>query len=142
MFDIILIEDNPIDADLILRALKANQICFTYLHLRDGEEAMDYLLAHDPTLDQALSYLPKLILLDLKLPRLNGLEILKAFKSHEVMRLVPILIFTSSKEENDMIESYQYGANGFVVKPIDYKIMKTNLKEMSTFWLTINQLPQ
>jgi two-component system, response regulator len=140
MFDIILIEDNPMDADLILRALKASQISFTYLHLRDGEEAMDYLLARAPSLDQ--SYLPKLILLDLKLPKLNGLEILKAYKAHGVMKIVPILIFTSSKAESDMLESYRNGANGFVVKPIDFTRMKANLKEIGTFWLTINQLPQ
>ena len=133
--DILLIEDNPDDAGLTLRALRKNHLSNRVIHLRDGEEALDYLFS------EHFSRLPKLILLDLKMPKVDGIEVLRKLKSDERRKIIPVAVLTSSKEEADIVASYRLGVNAYIVKPVDFDKFSKAVADLGLFWLVLNQSP-
>jgi two-component system, response regulator len=139
--DILLVEDNPNDAELAMRAFRKNNLSNTVFRVCDGEEALDFIFAR-----KAYNYLnrlniPKLILLDLKLPKINGLEVLKIIKKDEVAKLIPVVVLTSSREENDMVECYKLGVNSYIVKPVDFDNFIESVRDIGLYWLFLNQQP-
>ena len=138
--DILLVEDNPNDALLAIRSLKDSKLANAIVHLKDGQEAIDYLLRQGPFSGRK-GLLPKVILLDLKLPKVNGLEVLKVLRSNKETKIVPIVILTSSQVESDLIESYQLGANSYIVKPVDFENFSKSIREVGLYWLILNKPP-
>jgi two-component system response regulator len=132
---IVLIEDNPDDEALTLRALKKNGIANEIVVLRDGVEALDFLLAPNAPS-------PQLVLLDLKLPRIDGLEVLRRLRSEPATSLLPIVILTSSNEDRDLIESYRLGANSYIRKPVDFEQFTEAVRQLGLYWLVLNQTAQ
>lgn len=134
--EILLVEDNLDDAGLTIRALKKYNLANNLLHLKNGEEALEYLYSQDT------SMYPKLILLDLKMPKVDGLEVLKKLKTDEDKKSIPIVVLTSSKEDQDIIKSYQLGVNAYIVKPVDFNSFMKAVAELGLFWLVLNQSPK
>ena len=139
--EILLIEDNPNDAELAMRALKKNNLANNVIRVCDGEEALDYIFARGPFKSDKRLNLPKLILLDLKLPKVDGLELLKIIKADPVTKLIPVVVLTSSAEESDMIESYRLGVNSYIVKPVDFDKFIESVRNIGFYWLLLNQQP-
>jgi two-component system response regulator len=139
---ILLVEDNPDDVALTLRAFKRSHLMNPIAVARDGVEALDFLFARGPHADRAAKPLPTLVILDLKLPRLDGLSVLKAIRADERTRFLPVVILTSSKEEQDLMSGYALGANSYVRKPVDFAEFIEAAKVLGIYWLMINQLPQ
>ncbi len=139
--EILLVEDNPNDAELTLRALGKQNLAGKVMLVKDGVEALDYLFATGPYFERNLSDMPKVILLDLKLPKVNGFEVLQAIRADERTRLIPVVMLTSSAEEQDINECYRLGVNSYIVKPLDYSKFVEALTELSNYWLTINIPP-
>jgi two-component system response regulator len=133
--DIILVEDNPDDARLTIRALKKRNLANNLLHLWDGEEAIQYLTQNQH------NNLPKLILLDLKMPKIDGIEVIQYLKKDTLLKSIPIVVLTSSKENNDIKKSYELGANAYIVKPVDFEKFTRAVSEIGVFWLILNQPP-
>jgi two-component system response regulator len=141
--DILLVEDNPDDVKLTLRGFERNNLLNPIAVVQDGIEALDFLFARGSFSDRAGKPPPTLVILDLKLPRLDGLEVLKAMRAEKRTRLVPVVILTSSKEEQDVIASYSLGANSYVRKPVDFAEFMEAVKVLGIYWLAINQpLPE
>jgi two-component system response regulator len=138
---VLLVEDNPDDVKLTLRAFKRNNMLNPIVVVRDGVEALDFLFARGAQAERAGKPLPTLIILDLKLPKLDGLGVLKAIRGDERTRLIPVVILTSSKEEQDMINGYSLGANSYVRKPVDFAEFMEAAKVLSIYWLMMNQPP-
>ncbi len=138
---ILLVEDNPDDVELTLRALKKHNITNEVVVVRDGQEALDYLLGRGEHEGCAPKELPAVILLDLKLPRVDGLEGLQQLRADQRTKLVPVVVLTSSKEEQDMISSYQLGANSFVRKPVEFGEFAEAVRQLGLYWLLLNELP-
>ncbi len=138
---ILLVEDNPGDEELTLRALKKSNILNNIVVARDGVEALDYLFARGAYADRPESALPQIILLDLKLPRLDGLEVLQALRQDERTKLLPVVILTSSVEEQDMVRGYGLGANSYVQKPVDFVQFIEAVRQLGLYWLVLNQGP-
>ena len=138
---ILLVEDNADDVALTLRAFKRSHVMNTIAVARDGIEALDYLFGRDAHADRAGAPLPTLIILDLKLPKLDGLGVLKAIRADERTRLLPVVILTSSKEEQDLISGYSLGANSYVRKPVDFAEFVEAVKVLGIYWLMMNQSP-
>lgn len=136
---ILLVEDNPNDEELTLRALKKSQILNPVVVVRDGAEALDYLFARGSYADRAASQVPQVILLDLKLPKIDGLEVLKAIRADDRTKLLPVVVLTSSVEDKDLISSYGLGANSYVRKPVDFIQFVEAVKQLGLYWLVINQ---
>jgi CheY-like chemotaxis protein len=136
---ILLVEDNPKDEALTLRALKKSNIANTVVVARDGVEATDYLFAHGA--DGQCNALPELILLDLKLPKLDGHEVLKRIRDNERTRLLPIVILTTSVEDRDRLEGYRLGANSYVRKPVDFAEFAQAVIQLGLYWLVLNEQP-
>ena len=132
--EILLVEDNPQDAELAIRALRKNHLANHLLHLDDGQEALDYLFNES-------NEMPRLILLDLKMPRVDGLEVLRTLKKDEKRKLIPVVVLTSSKEERDIVESYKLGVNAYIVKPVDFDQFVKAVTQVGMFWLVLNQAP-
>jgi two-component system response regulator len=139
--DILLVEDNPDDVTLTLRAFKRSHVMNTITVARDGIEALDFLFARGAYEDRAGAPLPTLIILDLKLPKLDGLGVLKALRADRRTRLLPVVILTSSKEEQDLISGYSLGANSYVRKPVDFAEFVEAVKVLGIYWLMMNQSP-
>lgn len=135
---ILLVEDNPDDVKLTLRALARNRIANPVAVARDGVEALDYLFARGPHADRAGAPLPALVLLDLKLPRLDGLGVLKAVRQEPRTRLLPVVVLTTSVEEDDLVASYSLGANSFVRKPVDFGEFVAAASTIGVYWLVLN----
>lgn len=135
---ILLVEDNPMDEALTLRALKKNAITNPIAIARDGTEALDYLLARGAHIGVAA---PRLVLLDLKLPKLDGLEVLREARAHDRTRGVPIIVLTSSREETDIRRAYTYGANSYFRKPVDFAEFVTAVGHLGRYWLELNERP-
>ena len=138
---ILLVEDNPMDEELTLRALKKNNLANPVVVARDGAEALDYLFgqgahAGSPPL------VPRLILLDLKLPKIDGLDVLRAIRDDERTKLLQIVVLTSSQEEQDMVRSYSLGANSYVRKPVDFIEFVDAIRQLGLYWLVLNQAPR
>ena len=140
--EIILVEDNPSDADLIKRALNKNNVANKILHLKDGQEVIDYLFGEGQWKGRTTANTPKVILLDLKMPKVSGIEVLKKIKSNEETRSIPVVILTSSKEDPDIKECYKLGVNSYVVKPVGFEEFSTTVAQLGLYWLLINQQPK
>ena len=136
---ILLIEDNPDDELLTLMAFKDNNITNEVIVARDGEEALDYLFGTGRYQDRDMNILPQVVLLDLKLPKVDGLEVLKAIRSNPITKLLPVVILTSSKEEVDILKSYQLGANSYIRKPVDFEQFSEAIKQLGLYWLVLNE---
>jgi CheY-like chemotaxis protein len=137
--DILLVEDNPLDAELTMRGLANQKLANRITWLKDGAEALDYVFRRNAYADRADKG-PRLILLDLKMPRVNGIEVTKALKSDERTRRIPIVIMTSSKEEGDIVNSYNLGANSYIVKPLDFQSLADVARQAGYYWLAINRV--
>jgi two-component system, response regulator len=138
---ILLVEDNPDDELLTLRALKKNGVLNEVVVARDGVEALDYLFASGTHSERDTGVMPQLILLDLKLPRVDGLEVLKRLRSDERTRLLPVVILTSSKEQQDMLDGYGLGANSYVRKPVNFEQFVKAIEQLKLYWLVLNEAP-
>ncbi len=136
---ILLVEDSPDDVTLTLRAFKRSHLMNPICVVRDGIEALDFLFGREAYADRATQPLPELIILDLKLPKLDGLGVLKAIRADERTQLLPVVILTSSKEEQDLISGYALGANSYVRKPVDFAEFLEAVKVLGLYWLMINQ---
>lgn len=137
--ELLLVEDSPNDAELIIRALKRSNICNSIAHLKDGEEAIDYVFARGKYSSRKIEDTPRVILLDLKMPKVNGLEVLKAIKSDDRTKRIPVIVMTSSKEDSDIAASYRLGVNSYVVKPVNFENFSKAAAEVGFYWLLINQ---
>ncbi len=137
--DILLVEDNPCDAELTLRALRKNIPANKVYIVEDGQEAVDFLLCKGLFDSRNIEFPPKVVFLDLKLPKLNGFDVLKIVKSNERLSQVPVVIVTSSPEVRDIKEAYRFGANGYVVKPVDYNQFVEAMNIVGLYWVLINQ---
>jgi len=138
---ILLVEDNPDDVELTMRALKKNNIVNEVVVVHDGVEALDYLFGTGKYAGRDTSVLPELVLLDLKLPRIDGLEVLKRLREDERTKLIPVVILTSSKEESDLIAGYELGANSYIRKPIKFDEFVKVVGELGLYWLVLNEPP-
>jgi two-component system, response regulator len=139
--EILLVEDNADDVELALYALQRNNLA-NFIHIaRDGEEALDFLFCRGEFSSRTFEMPPKVVLLDLKLPKIDGLEVLRKIKSDPRTRSVPVVVMTSSKEQRDMVEGYQLGVNSYIQKPVDFDQFRTIIKELGFYWLVINQSP-
>ena len=138
---ILLVEDNPDDVELTLRALEKHNIKNKVTVARDGAEALDYLFATGAYSDRDTSVMPAVIILDLKLPKVDGLEVLERMRADERTKLVPVVILTSSKEEQDMINGYKFGANSYVRKPVDFTQFVEAARQLGLYWLVVNEPP-
>ena len=138
---ILLVEDSQDDADLTLRAIRKNNIRNEVVHVRDGAEAIDFLLCTGDYSSRSPRDLPQVVLLDLKLPKMNGLEVLRRIRSEKLLSLIPVVILTSSNEDRDIIESYRLGANSYIRKPVDFSSFLSAVKQLGLYWLLVNQGP-
>jgi CheY-like chemotaxis protein len=138
---ILLVEDNPDDVALTLRALKKNNITNEVVVARDGIEALDYLFATGAHAGRDACVFPQVILLDLKLPKLDGLEVLERLRADERTKLLPVVILTSSKEEQDLIDGYSLGANSYIRKPVDFAQFTEAVRQLGLYWLVLNEPP-
>jgi two-component system, response regulator len=139
---ILLVEDNPDDVELTIRALKKNNILNKTVVAKDGVEALDYLFGAGAYAGRNVREMPIVILLDLKLPKIDGLEVLKRIRQNELTRLVPVVILTSSAEERDRMEGYRLGANSYVQKPVDFAQFMEAMRIIGIYWLLLNAPPQ
>jgi CheY-like chemotaxis protein len=139
--EILIVEDNPNDAEMALRALKKNNLTNRVLVVGDGEEALDFVFSKGKYVNREKGARPKIILLDLKLPKIDGLEVLKEIKSNEETKVIPVIVLTSSKEESDIVESYRLGVNSYIVKPVDFEKFVDAVRELGLYWLLLNQYP-
>lgn len=139
--DILLVEDNPDDVELAMRAFRKNKIANKVVVARDGAEALDYLFCRGVFAERKSKEVPRLILLDLKLPKIDGLQVLEKIRSSDATRLTPVVILTSSKEEQDLLQSYRNGANSYVRKPIDFNAFTEAVRNIGLYWLLINEPP-
>jgi two-component system, response regulator len=139
--EILLVEDSPEDAELTIRALRRNKIAHEIQVVEDGVEALDFLFCRGSHGDRSFSHPPKLVLLDLKLPKVDGLEVLQAIRADERTRAIPVVIFTSSKQQKDVIKGYKLGVNAFVQKPVDFEQFGEAIRQIGMFWMLLNQAP-
>jgi two-component system response regulator len=138
---ILLVEDDPDDEALTLRALRKNNIANQVVVARDGAEALDYLFAAGSYAGRDTSLGPQVVLLDLKLPKVDGLEVLRRVRADERTRLIPVVILTSSKEDQDLINSYSLGANSYICKPVEFEQFREATRQLGLYWLVLNMPP-
>jgi two-component system, response regulator len=138
---ILLVEDNPDDEALTLRALKKSNILNEVVVARDGVEALDFLFATGMYGDRDANIMPQMVLLDLKLPKIDGLEVLRRLRADERTQMLPIIILTSSKEEQDLINGYKYGCNSYIRKPVDFSQFSESVRQLGLYWLVLNETP-
>lgn len=138
---ILLVEDNPDDVDLTLRAFAKSKIANEVVVVRDGEEALDYLFATRAYAARDPAMIPEVVLLDLKLPKVDGLEVLRRIRADARTRRLPVVVLTSSKEERDIVSSYDHGANSFVRKPVDFAEFLEAARQLGLYWLVVNEPP-
>ncbi len=139
--DILLVEDNQDDMDLALHALRREKLANSIFVARDGEEALDFLFCRGAFSQRSFDHPPKLVLLDLKLPKVDGMKVLKQVKSDPRTKTIPVVIMTSSKEERDLVAGYNLGANSYIQKPVDFDQFRETVKSVGLYWVVINQPP-
>ncbi len=139
--DILLVEDNMNDAELTIRALKKNNLANNLLHIKNGEEALDFVFAEGIYADRKVDDLPKVILLDLKMPKMDGIEVLRKIKADERTKRIPIVVLTSSREDPDIKACYSLGVNSYVVKPVEFEAFVKAISSMGLYWMIVNQPP-
>ena len=139
--EILLVEDNMDDAALTIRALKKVNLANKLVHLEDGQQALDFLFSKGAFENRELTRQPKVILLDIKMPKVDGIEVLRQIKTNEATRMIPVVIMTSSNEEQDMIASYNLGVNSYVVKPVHFESFAKAVSELGLYWLLTNRPP-
>ncbi len=134
VFEILLVEDSPEDAELTIRTLHKNHLANHLLHVENGQEALDFLFDEK-------NRMPKLVLLDLKMPKVDGMEVLRRIKADDIKKVIPVVVLTSSKEEIDIVESYKLGVNAYIVKLVDFDQFTKAVTQLGLFWLILNQPP-
>lgn len=139
--EILLVEDNPADVELTLHALRKEKLANKIEVVGDGEEALDFLFCRNNFSGRSFDRPPRLILLDLKLPKVDGMEVLRAIKADPRTRAIPVVILTASKEEKDLVNGYQLGVNAYIQKPVDFEKFREIVRELGLFWLVVNQPP-
>jgi two-component system, response regulator len=139
--EITLVEDDPNDAELTMRALKKNHLVNNLVWLTDGAEALDYFFARGKYSDKKLTDIPKVVLLDLKLPKISGLEVLEKIRSYNITKSIPVVVLTSSNEEKDIMQTYKLGVNSYIVKPVEFEKYEDAIAELGAYWLTLNKPP-
>ncbi len=139
--EILLIEDNMNDAELTIRALQKNKLTNNIVHLKNGADAIDFLFGRGAFQERNINNKPKLILLDLKMPKVDGFEVLKQVKSEELTKNIPVIVLTSSKENPDIEKAYSFGANSYIVKPVEFEGFSKAVSELGLYWVLLNQLP-
>lgn len=139
--ELLLVEDNPRDAEMTIRTLRKRNMANSIVHVKDGQEALDWLFAREEREASALTQHLRVVLLDLKLPKVDGLEVLRAMRSDPRTRQLPVVVLTSSNEEKDLIESYALGVNSYIVKPVDFDNFSAAIAELGHYWLLLNQKP-
>jgi two-component system, response regulator len=140
--DILLVEDNPQDAELTIRALKKHNLANRLFTVEDGAEALDFIFCRNKYATRDNGHSPKVVLLDLKLPKVSGLEVLRALKQDEKTRAIPVVVVTSSREDPDIKTAYALGANSYVVKPVDFDAFVESVSSLGLYWLLVNQPPK
>ncbi|MDR3403516.1 MAG: response regulator [Chthoniobacter sp.] len=140
--EILLVEDNPEDLKLCLRALKKAALSNRIQVARDGAEALEWVFCEGPHANRKIEDVPKVILLDLKLPKVDGLEVLQRIKSDPRTKAIPVVVLTSSKEQSDVVKSYHYGVNSYIVKPVNFESFAQAVQELGMYWLLLNQPPK
>jgi len=139
--EILLVEDNPNDVELALHAFKRNNIANRIEVVRDGAEALDFIFCTGAYAGRSIQNSPKVILLDLKLPKIDGLEVLRRIKADLRTRTIPVVVLTSSRQERDIVESYQLGVNSYIVKPVDFEQFTETVRTLGMYWMLLNQPP-
>jgi two-component system response regulator len=139
--DILLVEDNPTDAELSIRTLRKHKLTNNLVWLKDGQEALDFLFS-DAHVAAASGGQPKVVLLDLRLPKVDGLEVLRRLKADERTKMIPVVVLTSSKEDRDVIESYKLGVNSFISKPVGFEEFCATVERLGLYWLLVNRPPR
>jgi two-component system response regulator len=140
--DVLLVEDNPDDAGLVIRELKKNNLGNKLIHLSDGAEALDFLFVRGKYFERKIEDKPKVILLDLKMPKVDGLQVLRTIRGDERTKFIPVVVMTSSREEKDIVNSYSLGVNAYVVKPVGFDNFSRAVAELGLFWILVNQPPK
>lgn len=139
--EILLVEDNPTDAELCVRALKKSNLANNLVWVKDGAEALDFLFASGAYADRDIMSPPKVVLLDLRLPKVDGMEVLRRIKDDERTRAIPVVVLTSSKEDRDIAESYQIGVNSYISKPVEFDAFAKTVSDLGLYWLLVNRPP-
>jgi CheY-like chemotaxis protein len=140
--EILLVEDNPRDAELTMRALKKRNLANHVVWVKDGAEALDYIFGASTNAQSEINHAPKVVLLDLKLPKVDGLEVLRRLKGDDRTKTIPVVVLTSSREERDIVESYRLGVNSYIVKPVDFENFSEAVAQLGLYWLLLNQPPE
>lgn len=140
--EVLLVEDNPSDAELTMRALKKRNLANKLFHAKDGAEALDFLFAQGLFMHRRIENGPKVVLLDLKLPKVDGIEVLRRIKSDERTKKIPVVVMTSSREDKDLVTCYEFGVNGYVVKPVEFEDFSRAVTELGFYWLLLNETPR
>jgi len=140
--EILLVEDNPTDAELTIRALKKKNLANNLVWVKDGAEALDFLFAAGKYAERSEEDLPKLVLLDLRMPKVDGLEVLQRIKADERTRKIPVVVLTSSKEDKDIVESYKLGVNSYVSKPVEFDEFTEAVSTLGLYWILLNKPPE
>ena len=140
--EVLLVEDSPSDAELTLRALKKRNLANKLFHAKDGAVALDFIFAQNTFSNRKVENSPKVVLLDLKLPKIDGLEVLRRIKQDERTRKIPVVVMTSSREDRDLAECYDLGVNGYVVKPVEFEDFSRAVSELGFYWLFLNETPR
>lgn len=138
--EILLVEDNPTDAELTMRALRSNNLVNNVTWIKNGAEALDFVFCRGAYSSRKNDH-PKLILLDLKLPKVDGIEVLRQIKSDEAAKMIPVVVLTSSAEERDIVESYRLGVNSYLVKPVDFEHFGETVAKAGLYWMLMNKTP-
>ncbi len=139
--EILLVEDNPHDAELAIRALKKRNLANNLVHVSDGQTALDFLFGTGTYAGRDDHHQPKVVLLDLKLPKVDGIEVLRQLRADDRTKLLPVVVLTSSREERDIVESYKLGANSYIVKPVEFENFSEAISNLGLYWLVLNEAP-
>ena len=140
--EILLVEDNPNDVELTLHALRKNNLANRIEVVRDGAEALEFIFCTGAHAHRSIENSPKVVLLDLKLPKVDGLEVLRRIKSDPRTKIIPVVVLTSSREERDIVESYKLGVNSYITKPVDFEQFTKTVRELGFYWVLLNQPPK